>query len=56
MAKKCIICSAEIEEIYGKIKGTMLKLLDAGKNSLIYVCSECQKDSGWIEKAKIKGA
>ena len=56
MANKCEICKNEIEEEYGKLKGTMLKVLENKKNRLIYVCSECQKDLKYIEKAKIKGA
>ena len=54
--EKCEICKEEIEEEYGKLKGTILKLLDAGKNKLVYVCSECQKDPKHIEKAKVKGS
>ena len=57
MVNKCEICNKEIEEEYGKMKGTILKTKDeVGKNQVIYVCSECQKADDWIEKAKIKGA
>ena len=56
MAKKCEICSEELEEEYGKLKGTMLKMVDDKKSRWIYVCSVCQKSSDWIEKAKVKGA
>jgi len=56
MAKKCVICNEAIEEDNGKLKGTILKALnEKGKNDLIYVCSECQKQEDWIEKAKVKG-
>lgn len=55
MAKKCILCSKGIGEEYGKLQGTMLKVKDEkNKNQLFYVCSECQKEKDWIEKAKIK--
>lgn len=55
MAKKCVVCNNAIEEEYGKLQGTMLKVKnETGKNELIYVCSECQKQKDWIEKAKIK--
>jgi len=55
MAKKCAICNEKIQEEDGKLKGTMLKVKGLkGKNELIYVCSDCQKKDGWIEKAKIK--
>lgn len=56
MTKKCIVCSKEIEEEYGKLKGTALRIKENNKNNLIYVCSECQKQENWIEKAKIKSA
>ena len=56
MAKKCEICKEEIVEEYGKLKGTMLKMVDNKKTRFVYVCSDCQKDSKYIEKAKVKGA
>ena len=56
MSKKCIICNENIEEEYGKLKGTMIKAKDEkNKNQLIYVCSQCQKKKNWVEEAKIKG-
>jgi len=54
MAKKCVICSNSIEEEFGKLQGTMLKLKEDNKNQLIFVCSTCQQQENWIEKAKIK--
>ena len=55
MAKKCVLCSKSIEEEYGKLLGTMLKVKDEkGRNQLTYVCSDCQKEKDWIERAKIK--
>ena len=54
--KKCSICNSEINEEFGKIKGTLLKIKEAGQNMFIGVCSECQKQDDWIEKAKIKSA
>lgn len=57
MQKRCVICNCNLIEDYGKIRGTMLKVTDEKKkNQFIYVCSECQKKEGWIEKAKIKSA
>ena len=51
-----MICNEMIEEDCGKLNGTMLKVKDENNNcSLIHVCSYCQKDKNWIEKAKIKG-
>jgi hypothetical protein len=54
MGKKCVICNNEIEEEYGKLMGTIVKVKEDNKNRLIYVCSECQKKDNWIETAKIK--
>ena len=56
MVKRCVICSKKIEENYNKLKGTILKVTnERKKNKFIYVCCDCQKQDGWIEKAKIKG-
>ena len=55
MVKNCVLCGKNIGEKYGKLQGTMLKIKDENnKNQLFYVCSECQKEDEWIEKAKIK--
>ncbi len=56
MVRTCCICNEEIEERFGKLKGTALKVLESNKNKLIYVCSLCQQKEKWIEKAKIKSA
>ena len=57
MSKKCAICNEVIIEESGKLKGTIVKAKDENnKNQLIYVCSDCQKKDGWIDKAKIKAA
>ena len=56
MAKKCVICGKEIEEEYGKLKGSVIKVLEDNKNRFVYVCSTCQKKKDWIETAKIKSA
>lgn len=57
MANKCILCNEKIQEEFGKLKGTIIKATDENKkNKFIYVCSDCQKDKDWIEKAKVKGA
>jgi uncharacterized protein with PIN domain len=53
---KCVICNDEIEDVYGKLKGTIVKVKNEKKESeLIYVCSNCQKKDNWIEDAKVKG-
>ncbi len=56
MTEKCILCGNQIQEQYGKLQGTILKVKEDNKNKFIYVCSDCQKDDKWIEKAKIKSA
>ncbi len=56
MPKECVICREHIEEEYGKLKGSILRVNDENnKSQCIYVCSGCQKDANWVEKAKIKG-
>ena len=54
MAKKCVNCKNEIEEEFGKLQGTMLKVKENEKNFFVYVCSTCQKQENWIETAKVK--
>ena len=58
MAKTtCILCNEKIDQENKKLKGTIIKAKDENnKNQFIYVCSECQKDSEHIDKAKIKAA
>ena len=57
MAKNCVLCNNKIEEEYGKLRGTLLKVKnESGKNEIIHVCSKCQKIDDWMDKAKIKGA
>ncbi len=57
MTKKCAICNQDLEEEFGKLDGTIIKVKDENnKNQLIYVCSNCQKQKDWIEKAKVKSA
>lgn len=54
--KKCAICHKVMGKEFGKLKGTMLKIVENNKRKFVYVCSDCQKKEGWIETAKIKGA
>ena len=54
--KRCAVCDEKIEGEFGKLEGTVLKVVEGNKNKFIYVCSDCQKKEGWIEKAKIKAA
>ena len=58
MAQRCSICENEIEDENGKLNGTIIKILENGKNRFIYVCSSCQSDEPekYVEKAKIKSA
>ena len=56
MAEKCIICKEAIAEEYGKLKGTIVRIVDNKKTRFVYVCSQCQKEKDWLEKAKVKGA
>ena len=55
MTKKCVICSSPVIDEYGKLKGTIIKVLENNKNKHLHVCSDCQKLPDFIEKAKIKG-
>jgi len=56
VSKRCSICNSEILEEGGKISGTMLRVIENKKANFIYVCPSCQKDSRWIEKAKVRAA
>jgi hypothetical protein len=57
MPKNCIICNETIEEDFGKLKGTILRVRDeTNQSQFLHVCSGCQKQDNWIEKAKVKGA
>ncbi|MBS3076032.1 hypothetical protein J4429_06280 [Candidatus Pacearchaeota archaeon] len=57
MEKRCMICDEVIDEDYGKLRGTLLKVRDENhQNYFIPVCNQCQKQENWIEKAKVKGA
>ena len=54
--KNCILCGEELSEDFGKLKGTMLKIVDDKKKSFVYICNSCmKKDEKWLEKARIKG-
>ena len=55
MRYKCIICTEKIEERIGKLKGTIVRVIENKQNKFIPVCSNCQKKDNWIEKAKIRG-
>jgi hypothetical protein len=57
MADKCCLCNEEILEDFGKIKGTMIKIVEDKKKRLVYVCSACmKKDKDYLAKAKLKEA
>lgn len=53
---RCAVCQDVIEEEFGKLKGTLLRLVDDKRARFVRVCSSCQKDAKWQEKAKIRGA
>jgi hypothetical protein len=43
---ECDICGKEIEETFlGKLKGSIVKINEAGKNKIYHVCSDCQKST-----------
>jgi hypothetical protein len=51
------MCDEKIDEDNGKLKGTILRVKnEKGRREFLYVCSSCQKQEGWIEKAKVRGA
>jgi hypothetical protein len=53
--KKCVICSQDLNEEYGKLKGTIIKAKnEKNKNEFTYLCSNCQKDKENIKKIKEK--
>jgi hypothetical protein len=57
MADKCCLCDEEIQEDFGKIKGTRIKIVEDKKKRLVYVCSACmKKNRDYIAKAKVKEA
>ena len=57
MSKKCASCGDKIEEEYGKLGGSLIRVRDEkGKRKFVYVCSECEKEKNWIEKAVVRGA
>jgi len=56
MRKKCAICHNNMQGESGKLKGTMIKIKENSKTNLIYVCSKCEKQKDWMEKAVIKAA
>lgn len=57
MVKKCVICKDKIQEEYGKLKGTLIKARNEfGVNAFIHICSGCQREEGWYEKAMVRGA
>ena len=57
MSEKCCICKNEVIKENNKLNGTILKVKTTkGNNEFVYVCSDCQKDKDWIEKANVKSA
>ncbi len=56
LKKRCVLCNCVIKEEFNKLKGTMIKVLENKKPRFIYVCSDCQMDSEYYQKAIIKEA
>ena len=57
MDKTCAVCETRIDEKSGKLDGTMIRVKnEKGKNQLIYVCSKCEKDKDYIERAVVRAA
>jgi len=57
MEKRCAICNKNIEEENGKLQGTLIKVRDeTGKKQFVYVCSKCEKDKNYIERAVVRAA
>ena len=57
MSEKCCICKKDVQEENNKLNGTVLKVKTSkGNREFVYVCSDCQKDKDWIEKANVKSA
>lgn len=54
MVKNCKICKEKIDEDNGKLKGTVVKVMNEenNKNEHVYVCKDCQKLPDWLEQAK----
>jgi len=57
MEKRCACCNKDIKEADGKLQGTLINVRDeSGRRQFIYVCSECEKDKDYIERAVVRGA
>lgn len=57
MEKRCAICNKDIKEDGGKLQGTLINVKDEkGKRQFVHVCSECEKDKDYIERAVIRAA
>ena len=57
MVKRCASCSKKMDEDSGKLKGALIKIKDAeGKKGFVYVCSDCEKEKNWIERAVVRAA
>lgn len=57
MVKRCAICNEDIKREDEKLQGTLIKVKDEkGKRQFVYVCSECEKNKDYIEKAVVRAA
>ncbi len=52
---RCELCGKSIEEAFlGKLKGTLIKINEKGKNKIYAGCDECQKQFKSNIKEEIK--
>lgn len=57
MVKRCAVCNEELKGEDGKLQGTLINVKDEkGKKQFVYVCSECEKDKDYIERAVVRAA
>jgi len=57
MEKRCAVCNEELKGEDEKLQGTLINVKDEkGKRQFVYVCSECEKDKDYIERAVVRAA
>ena len=55
--ERCVLCDEDIFGEHDKLRGVIVRAKNLeNKNEFLYVCSSCQKQEKWVEKAKIKAA
>jgi hypothetical protein len=54
--ERCVLCDEDVAGEHGKLRGTIVRAKNLeSKNEFLYVCSSCQRQEAWVEKAKVKG-